>query len=83
MAHDGLNEHGPHENSPLLLNMFITSYRKLTGVESHLEDQRLDFHCEEEESDNRGEVLILYRTDGVISLRQEGSIIMRRARKVQ
>ena len=56
---------------------------KDTGEILHSNGGRIGFHQEEEQTNNRGEVLILYRTEGVISLRQGANTILRRARKVQ
>ena len=50
------------------------SFAKDTGEELHSEGRRIGFHQEEEKPDDRGEVLILYQTEGMISLRQGENI---------
>ena len=72
MAHSGPNGCSPYGNSPLLLNLPIISCKRLTGEELHSECQKTGFYLQEEEAvENKGEVFLFCKDEGLISLRKE------------
>ena len=83
MAYGKQNGRSPYSDSPLLLNLAIISYERLTEEESHSEGQRVGFYWEGEATDNKREVLILYKKEGLIFLRKEKIQLQEGPKKIQ